>query len=396
MRDQNHFGTWQNHQPVTRIRNRRATPILSAAVLAVGMIGSAHPAMGATDSWDGGGGDNNFKSGANWVSGVAPTPGDVLLFDGASRGTPNNNFAANTVFNGISFASTASLPFTLSGNAMSLAGDLTDNTAAFLQAINLNLKLLQAPTVSVASNGTLSLAGIISGSFGLNEIGTGTLVLSGPNTFSGPITVGTGVGPVRRQRRKSRSQFRQPGRSPCPADIVLASGGTLRTTATFALNANRGIALGPGTAIIDVAIGHQTLSYAGVIANNTGGTGSLIKYSFGTLALSGANAYSGATMIKNGTANLDFTVAGAPTSNILPSSTPLTLGGATAGLGNTSSFAALIRKSLPPATDSQTVTNGTIVRSRPQCHSRQQRRRRICQSESGNPDTQCRRNRKLR
>ena len=134
------------------------------------------------------------------------------------------------MFDGITFASTASLPFTLSGNAMSLAGDLTDNTAAFLQAINLNLKLLQMPTVSVASNGTLSLAGIISGPFGLNEIGTGTLVLSGPNTFSGPITVGTGAG-------LSVASDGNLGAVPAaftPADIVLASGGTLRTTGTFA------------------------------------------------------------------------------------------------------------------------------------------------------------------
>jgi len=79
--------------------------------------------------------------------------------------------------------------------------------------------------------------------------------------------------------------------SPTAGSLVL-SGGTLRTWATFTLNANRGITLGPNHGTISTA---GTLSYAGVVA----GPGNLTLT--GLLTLSGANVYSGATTIAGGT-----------------------------------------------------------------------------------------------
>ena len=191
----------------------------------------------------------------------------------------------------------------------------------------------------------------------MNEIGTGTLVLSGPNTFSGPITVGTGA-------VLSVASDGNLGAVPAaftPADIVLASGGTLRTTGTFALNANRGIALGPGTAVIDVASG-TTLSYNGIISNN-GGAGGFSKLSFGSMTLGGANTYTGPTNIQNGTVTLDFTQATAPASNIINSSSALSMGGANAGLGNTSN-SQLLMSGKASTTNTQTF-NGTTFKVGP-------------------------------
>ena len=69
----------------------------------------------------------------------------------------------------------------------------------------------------------------------------------------------------------------------------------LLASATFTLNSNRGIAVGPtsgtGSGEIDVAAS-QTLTYGGIIANNGGGAGCLTVGSgsnAGTLALSGTN-----------------------------------------------------------------------------------------------------------
>ena len=70
-----------------------------------------------------------------------------------------------------------------------------------------------------------------------------------------------------------------------------------------------------------------------MIANNTGGTGSLNKLRFGTLTLGGANTYTGATNVRNGSLILNFADAAAPTTNIINSASTLVLGGATAGLG---------------------------------------------------------------
>ena len=47
----------------------------------------------------------------------------------------------------------------------------------------------------------------------------------------------------------------------------------------------------------------------------------------GSLVLGGSNTYSGGTIINGGMLTLDFSLSGAPASNILPSGGPLTLGG---------------------------------------------------------------------
>src|SRR5207247_1558771 len=71
-------------------------------------------------------------------------------------------------------------------------------------------------------------------------------------------------------------------------------GGTLRTTASFTLAANRGIAL-TGAGTISTNPG-TTLTYGGIIA----GASPLTKAGTGPLPLSGANTYSGATTVSAG------------------------------------------------------------------------------------------------
>ncbi len=59
-------------------------------------------------------------------------------------------------------------------------------------------------------------------------------------------------------------------------------------------------------------------SFTGVI-KNTSGTTNLTKTGSGTQSLSGANTYSGTTTVNSGTLALDFSVAGAPATNIVNS-----------------------------------------------------------------------------
>ena len=85
--------------------------------------------FGATKTWDGGGANDNWTSAANWDLDVAPVAGDALVFDGATRTTPANDFAAATSFASITFAATASA-FTLSGNSVTITGGATAITAS--------------------------------------------------------------------------------------------------------------------------------------------------------------------------------------------------------------------------------------------------------------------------
>src|SRR3989442_6152549 len=91
-------------------------------VIVLAIVLSPRALAANTDVWTGGGGDNNFKTPSNWAGTIVPSPGDTLVFDGNNRFTPNDNFAAGTVFGGITFASTAAGPFNVGGNQIALNG----------------------------------------------------------------------------------------------------------------------------------------------------------------------------------------------------------------------------------------------------------------------------------
>ena len=276
------------------------------------------------------------------------------------RLTPNNNYVAGTQFSGITFTPTVAGPFTLNGNLISLTGNITDSTQAFTNTINFPLALQTTPTVNITQFGSLTINGIISGGFGLNETGSGLLTLSGGNTFTGPVTVGNGAtlsiagdanlgAPPRRDTR----QYCAGRRCNAAYDRVRIS----RSTPIAGIRIVNAGGTTPANATLTVSTG-QTLTYNGVIRDN-GTAGGLTKLSFGNLNLGGANTYTGPTRVGNGVLTLDFTQPTAPTTNIISSSSSLIMGGSTAGLGNTS-FSRLTLNGTAAATNSQTF-NGTLI-----------------------------------
>ena len=149
----------------------------------------------ANVTWDGGGADSNWLTGLNWDTNAAPSAGDALIFSGATRLAPANNFTANTQFNGITFSGSSS--FTLSGSAINLAGNIT-NSSSNNQSITLALALQQNVIIdtgsvgSTTANGT-TLGGSISGAFTLEKTGSGRLSLSVGNSFSGGLRISNGT-----------------------------------------------------------------------------------------------------------------------------------------------------------------------------------------------------------
>ncbi|MGN0846253.1 MAG: autotransporter-associated beta strand repeat-containing protein [Kiritimatiellia bacterium] len=85
----------------------------------------------AQREWCGGGADDNLSTAANWVGGVAPASGDILVFRGNVRTTPVNDYdPETTVFETLVFSNDCqtaerSAPFTLTGNRMVLTGGTT-------------------------------------------------------------------------------------------------------------------------------------------------------------------------------------------------------------------------------------------------------------------------------
>ncbi len=157
----------------------------------------------ATFTWNGGGIDANWQTDANWSGGSKPAQDGsaVLAFSGGTRTAAANNFDADTVFAGINLLNDASsgktAAFTLSGNRLTLGGNIVSTSASSAITDTLSLPILLSGTRTLTQNNNhhLTISGIIGetgGSFGLTKTGGGTLKLTGANTFTGPVTNGAG------------------------------------------------------------------------------------------------------------------------------------------------------------------------------------------------------------
>lgn len=141
-------------------------------------------------------------------------------------------------------------------------------------------------TLTTGGNGSnTSYSGIISGTGGLVKLGSGTLSLSGANTYSGGTLLSQGV-------------------------LVLAKNnalgtGSLQTAQDTTLRAGKADLTLANSVVVQ---GDTTIDTAGELVLLTGtvsGTGKLIKVGAGTLELAGVNSYSGGTQIEQGILALD-------------------------------------------------------------------------------------------
>lgn len=189
----------------------------------------------------------------------------------------------------------------LNGGGLTVTADMT---------LNANRGIALGPntgtgsgTIQVTGTNTLTYAGVIAdnpgGSGRLIKTGTGTLRLqNSTNTFTGGLTVNGGLVSYSLEDRIGTAPA-----TPTPASIILNGGGLRLTINNMTINANRGIALGAdggtGTGTLSVDTG-RTLTYNGIIANNGTGSGALDKVDAGSLALGGANTYSGGTTLTAG------------------------------------------------------------------------------------------------
>jgi autotransporter-associated beta strand protein len=155
-----------------------------------------------------------------------------------------------------------------------------------------SLSLADAQTnIRVDPGVSATISAGITGIGGINKLDSGTLILSGVNSYAGATTVagGTlraGVG----------------GALPGGTAVTIAAGATLDLTAsqTIASLAGEGaVTLSGGS--LTTGGGNTDTRYAGTIS----GSGGLTKLGTGTFTLAGANSYTGATAVNAGTLKLD-------------------------------------------------------------------------------------------
>ncbi|MCE9609991.1 MAG: choice-of-anchor D domain-containing protein [Chthoniobacter sp.] len=172
-------------------------------------------------------------------------------------------------------------------------------------------------TVSYSSALTNS-TGTGGGNVGFKKLGTGTLSLSGTNTYLGPTTVTGGT----LQLTKPGALYNGVSGNWTPANVIVNSGTTLALNVGGATDfttgnaatllsqistvANNGLKAG-ATVAFDTTNAVGTVAYASAVTDSTGvggGTVSFTKLGTGTLSLDGASTYSGATTISAGTLSL--------------------------------------------------------------------------------------------
>jgi autotransporter-associated beta strand protein len=180
----------------------------------------------------------------------------------------NNTTTGATVTTAASSSSTAlvlaSVDGLTVGNAISGTGITGGTTISAIDTATKTVTLSAAATVANAA--AITSAGLVN-TTSLTKAGTGKWILSGNNTYTGATTISAGT-------------------------LQIGANGTSGTLSTSSAITNNGTLVFSRNNTIT-----QGTDFASVIA----GTGNVIKEGSGTLVLSGANTYAGATTISAGT-----------------------------------------------------------------------------------------------
>lgn len=273
--------------------------------------------------------------GANTYAGGSTINGDTVKASVLADAGTNSSFGTGTV-GGISLVN-GTLSYTGgsagSNRAWAVSGTSAisnDGSGALALTGNATGTGNNVLTLGGSYGGTNTFAGDIAGTGSVTMNGAGTWVLDGDNTYTGTTTVLGGTLTAGTDQAFGASK------------AIVVNGGTLDLdnldiTAPSLAGSGGSVNLGSGTLTLNSSTG--STAYSGTIV----GSGGLTKLGASTVTLSGANTYTGDTAVGGGTLALDFSAAGAPSSDIIGSGSHLDLSGGTlaikgAAAANSQSF----------------------------------------------------------
>jgi len=263
-----------------------------AVVTGLGLSGmGSGGATAATFTWDGGGLNNNWTTGSNWVGNVAPTAGisNDLIFSGTTRPGATVNSGSTFQVNSLTFDAGATTTFTISGGAASkiVLGSIT-NDSAFLQTIgnasgNPIAEFSNAGTIDTGSSGLL-IQSLMTGTANVSKTGSGQLEINNAkvNTYSGILTASSGSVLI--------------AASIGSADVVIDSGAVLNTGVAGSTLNNLTVS---GTLLPGSAVDFGSLTLNGNLTLNPSSTTTLAVGDsiFDSVVVTGTTNFGGALKI---------------------------------------------------------------------------------------------------
>ncbi|TRW91231.1 DUF4347 domain-containing protein [Candidatus Methylobacter oryzae] len=299
--------------------NTGATLTLSASETIGSLAGAGTVTLGSNTL--SAGGDNTSTTFSGVISGTGAL---------TKAGSGTMTLSGNNTFTGATTVSAGTLTLNRNGGALADAGAVTVSSGATLtlsfdetvgSLAGAGSVALGAHTLTAGDGTNTAFSGVISGTGALTKVGTGTLTLSGNNTYSGATTVsaggltlnkGTGTGALAEANA-----------------LTVSSGATLTLSASETIGSLAGagsVALGANT--LTAGGDNTSTTFSGAIA----GTGALTKQGTGTLTLSGTNTYTGGTAVSAGTLAATGTLNGSGAGTVTVSS-----GATLAGTGTVNS-----------------------------------------------------------
>jgi autotransporter-associated beta strand protein len=180
---------------------------------------------------------------------------------------------------------------TVSAGTLTVASGATNSVSSFVLSggtVSGSGVLTSAAAYDMRS-GTANIA--LSGTNGLNKTTAGTVILGAANAYTGTTAVSAGT-------------LQYGINDAIGSDAVTVSGGTLDIGSYSDTVGAVTLSSGSITGTSGVLTGTSYQLESGSVSAILGGSGALVKTNAGTVTLSGANTYSGATTITNGALNI--------------------------------------------------------------------------------------------
>ncbi|GAB5559415.1 MAG: hypothetical protein SynsKO_10620 [Synoicihabitans sp.] len=209
-----------------------------------------------------------------------------LILSGTSTYTGATTINAGTVQLGASDVLSDSTAVTVGASGTLDLNDFSDTVASFAGSGAVDLG---SGTLTSGDVNDTAFSGVISGTGGFTKAGSGTLTLSGTNTYSGGTSINAGTIQLGADDVLSNLTA-----------VTVGASGTLdldtHSDTVAEVSMSSGSITGTGT----LTGSSYAFTDTGTVSVALGGSGGLTKTGAGTVTLSGANSYAGGTTISSG------------------------------------------------------------------------------------------------